>query len=259
MSKRRGPRTSDRVAAMMYGAVEPLDIEKHRDLRIMPQGDYLFAIETHLLPLAVVEFTAASRHYPIVFSHDDVPGPVAMLGVTRRHNLFVEEDGSWADGCYVPAFVRRYPFILLRPEAGEEVQLCLDRESDRINFDHGDPLYDGEDPSAFQKQVRSFNTTYAREQARTRQFALACMEHDLFVERTVEYPLPEDRKLQMSGFLVIDTERFQRLPDDVVLNWWRKGYMPMAYAHIFSLGNFGRLIHRAQRQAERAVEEMDLD
>ena len=246
-------RAHDVVSAFLYRRVKALDPKDFGEMKLGRVPGYSFAEDTHLVPLTTVEFSAAARHYPIVFNNDDVCSPVAIVGVTDRHNLFIDEDGAWAEGCYIPAFIRRYPFILLRGD-GETggLQLCIDAEAPHLsNQDDGAPLFADGKPGSIVEKVGRFNASYTRETLRTRAFSQACRDHGLLIDRAVDYPLPDGRKLRLRGFNVIDPDRLRRLPDDVVVQWWRSGYLPLAFAHLTSLGNFGRLFHRAHRQAER--------
>ena len=90
-----------------------LDRERHRRRRVQPAGGFAFARRAHSLVLAAAEFNEACKEYAIVFTRSPAGKvvPVAMLGLRAGDNLFVGEDGRW-DARYVPAFVRRYPFVL---------------------------------------------------------------------------------------------------------------------------------------------------
>ena len=242
------------TTALLYRTIEPLEARRHFNLGMKDAPDFSFARGTHIVPLTAVEFVQAARHYPIVFNADETATPVALVGIESRQNVFVEASGNWAEGCYVPAFIRRYPFILLKvsDDAGKpDIQLCIDRAAPHLTEEGGKPLFDPEThaPTALLEKIGRFNADYHREQARTRRFIAACMQHDLFVPRSVDFETDSGEHLQIKGFMAIDQQRLQALPDDVVIDWWRKGYLPLALAHFSSLGNFGRLIHRFRRLA----------
>lgn len=238
------------ATAFLYRSIEPLDPVRHGDLAISPDVNFDFARRTHIVPLTAVEFVPAARHYPILFNDDEALSPVALVGVEARRNLFIETDGHWAEGCYMPAFVRRYPFALLRAGEGakSELQLCVDRDAPMLAPGEGAPLFAEGRASPLLAKVMRFNISYAREMARTRAFTEACRAQDLLVPRAVDFAAGEGRSLKIRGFRVIDDDRLRNLPDAVVIDWWRKGYLPLALAHLGSLGNFGRLFHRASRR-----------
>ncbi len=245
------------TTALLYQTIEPLEARRHLTLGILDTQDYSFARSTHIVPLTAVEFVQAARHYPIVFNADDTATPVALVGVESRRNVFIESNGDWAEGCYLPAFIRRYPFILLKvtdAKGKPDIQLCIDRAAPQLSEQGGKPLFDAEThaPTQLLEKIGRFNADYHREQARTRRFIAACKQHDLFVPRSVDFETDKGEHLQIKGFLSIDDRKLQTLPDDVVVDWWRKGYLPLALAHFSSLGNFGRLIHRFRRLADQA-------
>ena len=43
--------------------------------------------------------------------------------------LFINEDGSFAMGGYVPAYIRRYPFVLASDEAQQRMVVCIERNA----------------------------------------------------------------------------------------------------------------------------------
>ncbi len=254
-SERAPGRAHDVISALLYRRVRALDPKRFAETRLRGDSGFSFAEETHVVPLMTVEFGAAARHYPIVFNNDDVCSPVAIVGVTDRHNLFVDTGGGWAEGCYIPAFIRRYPFILLRGGAeSEDLQLCVDAEALHLSEEGaGLPLFTDGKPASIVDKIGRFNAAYMRETLRTRAFSQACQDQGLMIDRAVDYPLPDGRKLRLRGFKVIDPDRLRGLPDDQVVHWWRNGFLPLAVAHLTSLGNFGRLFHRAHRQAEQEL------
>jgi len=198
------------------------------------------------VPLNAVEFVTAARHYPILFNGDERGMPLALIGLRAHENLFVEADGMWAEGCYIPAFVRRYPFVLLNH--ADEIALCVDSASSMIEPAGKRRLFEGDQPSGVLRNVAKFCATYAREQNRTRGLVRALLETDILVERAVNTELPDGQKVAMRGFRVVDTKKFHALPEDIVLDWWGRGWIGAIYAHTVSLGNFGRLYVRARRQ-----------
>jgi hypothetical protein len=90
-----------------------LNREKHRSRRIRPSSGFGFARNANSLYLAGVEFNEACKEYAIVFTRlaGGKVAPVVVLGLRARENLFVDQQEHWT-ATYVPAFVRRYPFVL---------------------------------------------------------------------------------------------------------------------------------------------------
>ena len=90
------------------------------------------------------EFVAAQRSLPIVFTSGDDAIPIALMGLNEGVNVFVDAEGKInLPNFYVPAYIRRYPYMLakLTPNA-EELSLCFDPTSDTIGkFDEGSVRY----------------------------------------------------------------------------------------------------------------------
>lgn len=230
---------------------EPLDPRRHGDLCVLEGKSYDFAFNSHTVPLSAVEFMAAARHYPIIFAGEEEIQPVAVLGLRPGENLFVNARGKWKEGCYVPAILRRAPFVLMQEskEGRSGVSLCLDVASPLVSKGEGTPLFQDGKPTSLIAKMANFAASFSREQTRTRAFVNGCVEHDLLVERRMEITLKNNQQVLFDGFRVIDEERLRRLDDAVALAWFRRGWNALAVAHFLSLGNMGRLHHRANRRA----------
>ncbi len=232
-----------------FSRLEVLDPDRHKRLAISDTADYSFARSTHIVPLNAIEFSAACRHYPVLFNSQEELMTVALVGLQEQMNLFIEEDGGWTAGCYVPAFIRRYPFILTKePEsANENVVLCIDAGSEHVTDDGmGEPLFENGKPGEVIRRMASFSAAFAKEQGRTRSFVAACRKADILIDRAVRLSLTDGRQVELRGFQVIDEDRLRNLPEDQLKQWWVQGWSALAFAHLISLGNFGRLIHKVQ-------------
>lgn len=235
---------------------EPLDLKRHADFRVKDGRDFSFASKLHTIPLSAVEFMPTARHYPIIFAGEKDIHPVALLGLRSDENLFVEANGRWKEGCYVPAILRRAPFVLMQDtKHGQDgVGLCLDVESPLVSKTEGTPIFANGKPTAMLAKMATFAASYSKEQARTRQFVNACMANNLLVERRMEITLASGQKIIFSGFRVIDEERLRKLDDETALKWFRTGWSALALAHFLSLGNMGRLHHRSNaRVTQKAL------
>jgi hypothetical protein len=73
--------------------------------------NFKFASKINSVPLAVTEFEMACRSYPIVFSSGETVAPVSIVGLREEENLFLDEESAWLSNIYVPAYIRKYPFI----------------------------------------------------------------------------------------------------------------------------------------------------
>jgi hypothetical protein len=246
-----GPSDADEKSMRrLLRRAEPLDPKRHADLRVKDGRDFSFAANLHTVPLSTVEFMPSARHYPIIFAGEKDIHPVALLGLRSDENLFIENDGRWKEGCYVPAILRRAPFVLMQDtkHGKDGVGLCLDVESPLVSKTEGAQIFVDGKPTAILAKMANFAAAYSKEQARTRHFVNACLANDLLVERRMEITLSSGQKIVFSGFRVIDEERMRRLDDATVVKWFRSGWNALALAHFLSLGNMGRLHHRSNER-----------
>ncbi|MBV8394249.1 MAG: SapC family protein [Alphaproteobacteria bacterium] len=225
---------------LFYKKPRPLDPRVHSKVSLKSDISLDFARAANAIPLAAVEFPAASGHYPIVFAADTT---LAVVGLDPAQNLFIDEHGRWSAGCYVPAYVRRYPFIFL--EANREQQtfaLCIDETGDVLEPGQERPLFDadGKQTDVTQTALR-FCAEYQRDQQATLAFVQALAALDLLIDRNANIALPSGRKINLAGFRVVDEARFNALPDTVFLEWRRQGWLGLVYAHLLSMGRWAKL------------------
>lgn len=231
-----------RPLPLFYLDPRPLNATAHGQVRLK-DGDQGFAARTNAAPLTVVEFASAARHYPVVFTEGETPFPAAILGL-GPDNRFVA-DGRWAEGVYVPAYVRRYPFVFIEA-GGDNLMLGVDVASDRVidGGQEGAALFDGDKPSALTEGAMAFCREFHVQHLQTRAFVAALIEHDLLVGRQADAKPAGGQPLTLGGFQVVDQARFTALPDTVVLDWHRKGWLALVHFHLASLERFVDLLAR---------------
>jgi hypothetical protein len=228
-----------------------LDRERHRRLRVRPTSGYAFARNINSLVVAGAEFNEACKEYAVVFLRTPQGRilPVAMLGLRARENLFVRDDGSW-DARYLPAFVRRYPFVLSELP-GQALAVCIDEACAGVNEGEGEPLFDaaGQD-TAFLRSARDFLTTYQREYLRTEAFCERLARTGVLVEMNARADLVDGRSFTVNGLWVVDEKKLMALPDATVQALFRSGELHLVSLHLASLSNMQRLVDRlAERKS----------
>jgi hypothetical protein len=131
---------------LFYNDLMPLNSRDHANWRSRGIERAEFLRNAHAIPLTVDEFVEAQRDLPIVFSAGPDPLPLALMGLNEGVNTYVDENGKVNDPVYLPAYVRRYPFMLakLQPDA-EELSLCFDPTSGAVgDFADGQPLFESD-------------------------------------------------------------------------------------------------------------------
>ncbi|MBV8061393.1 MAG: SapC family protein [Alphaproteobacteria bacterium] len=235
--------TQDNSLPMFYTAPRPLDRVRDLDTKLSRPNGFGFARNTNAIPLLIDEFPAACVHYPIVFAAGPAPIPTAVVGLKNNENLLVNSKGEWLNGTYLPAYVRRYPFILMDDPVQQQFVLCIDEGSGLFGKQGEFPLFENGEPSAFTKNAVEFCSTLRAQGENTDQFIKALQQHDLLMQNDAQVDLGNGNKIQLSGFLVINPQKFDALPDDVVLDWRRRGWLGLIYAHFISSHRWQGLVN----------------
>jgi len=239
---------------LIYDRPVPLDRRQHRNLRLhaMP-GDFGFAAGINSVPLAAAEFARAACEYPIVFAGtgEDVL-PAALLGLRGGENLSVDADGRWLEGGYVPAFLRRYPFVLAeKPGAADGFTVCLDAGYPGLGEERGDPLFtgDGGDSPLLGNALR-FLEEYQAHLQRTRAFTRRLHQLELLQPRRIRVQPAAGEAFNLDGLAVVDEARLRALKGKPLLELLRSGDLGWIHVHLMSLVNIERLSRRMDARAQ---------
>lgn len=230
---------------MFYQNPVPLSKTEHKDRKIANNSrNFQFAAGTNSVILAGVEFSEAGKEYPIVFAQaGENIIPVALLGLRNEENLYVSEDGDW-DARYIPAFVRRYPFVLAEFGDSNQRAVCVDEGFEGWSETDGEPLFEGEEPSPLLKQALDFLEEYQKQYVRTEAFVNRLKENDLLMALNAKIDLVNGQQFAMTGLLAVDERKLLQLPDDKAISLFRSGELSWIYCHLMSLGCMGTMIDR---------------
>ncbi|MDD3371531.1 MAG: SapC family protein [Alphaproteobacteria bacterium] len=239
------PASAQPSLPMFYSSPRPLDRVRDGKMKLNRPTNFAFASKTNAIPLLVNEFPTAAAFYPIVFADGPLPVPAAVVGLKNDSNLFIGEDDAWIPGAYLPAYVRRYPFILMDDPENKQFVLCIDEKSGLLKEDGEFALFDGEQPSEFTKSAMEFCAALRQQGDQTDEFVKALKEHELLVPNNAEITAPNGTKFMLSGFLIIDPKKFDALPDSVILQWRKKGWLGLVYAQLLSSYRWQNLVELA--------------
>ncbi len=232
---------------LFYSQPEPLSKEAHGALGIRNiENPYAFTARTHLVPLTVTEFGPAALCYPIIFAGEDKT-PVAVLGVNTNENLFVDEKGAFQQDCYLPAYVRRYPFVLANDPQAQRMIVCIDRKAPMISTLPDAPFFDKGELSDFTKGAIEFCNNFEAEVQRTQSFVALLNELDLFEKKEARYT-PTDGSGQsqlVAEYQGVSETKLNALSADKLKELRDNGALAQIYAHLVSLLGWDRLIVRA--------------
>lgn len=236
---------------LIYQNVVTLDRERHRHLKLKGQDSARFAAAVHAVPLVAVEFAEAAREYPIVFARgatvDDKPGELlcyALTGLHEGQNLYLDAAGQWA-AQYVPAFIRRYPFVFAETGA-DQLSVCIDESYAGFGDSLGEPLFDevGE-PAPLLKGALDLLTDYQRQVQLTGAFLKTLDAAEVLMQSELRADFVDGSKALVQGLLVVDEDRLKQLPATTLQEWLASGELGLLYAHLLSLGNVRQLVQRA--------------
>lgn len=238
---------------LFYSKPVLLDSRKHGDLSLSSNIGFGFSGKINAVPINLVEMPQIAHFYPIAFSNDGSATPVAILGVRNDENLFVNPDGSWREDHYVPAYIRRYPFIFTEMEKGDRLSLCIDENEDFLIKDDSNPFFDKEGkPAELAQNAMEFCKSYHAAAQQTLDFSKALIDANVLVDRQAEISVNDNQKINFSGFKIIDEERFNTIDDKKFVEWRKHGWLAGAYAHLFSgmhWGNITKIINERLKKA----------
>jgi hypothetical protein len=239
---------------LLYNQLEPLNSGQHSKLKIRRMTGVPQLGQTHAIPLTIDEFGLAQRHYPIIFSVGDDPVPLALMGLNEGVNTFIGEDGRMReDNYYVPAYLRRYPFMLARltPES-DELSLCFDPTSDALaEVEDGEALFDGDQPSEATQAVLQFCEQFETAGQRTTLFMSELVKSGLLMDGEVAIqPEGSEQPFIYRGFQMIDEDKLRELRGDELRKMNQNGMLPLIFAHLFSLGQIREVFARQVQQGK---------
>jgi hypothetical protein len=254
--------TNGAGTVLFYQRPVLLDRVAHRQARVnMRDVNFAFTKKTNSVPVTALEFGRAATEYPIVFAgpSPDRLMPVVVLGLRNEENLFVNPDGKWT-GIYIPAFIRRYPFVLAERNNAQDLSVCVDTafsgwmdprstatgaengSAAPESEEKGDALFDQQGAETpFLKNVLEFLGQYQGNIRQTQTFVRKLNELNLLVGREIHARDTANQPLALRGFFAVDEAKLKALNDNQISELYRQGFLGLVFAHLISLGNIARL------------------
>lgn len=223
---------------LFYNQLQPLSSSAHADFVARRIDAAPFLAKAHAVPLTVEEFPLAQRHYPIVFSVGPNPVPLALMGLNEGVNTFVDDEGKLTSDVYVPAYVRRYPFMLAKlRQDSDELSLCFDPTADAVaEGGEGDPLFVDGQPSDATKAVLNFCEQFEQAGQRTAAFVKELIDHKLLIDGEVAIqPEGAAQPFIYRGFQMVSEDKLRELRGDQARKLIQNGALGLVYCHLFSL------------------------
>jgi len=229
---------------LIYETAVPVSAARHRDASVEVGADYAFARNVNSVPLMAVEFPHAAPEYAIVFAgvNDEVM-PAVILGMRGNENLYLAH-GKWS-AKYIPAFVRRYPFVFSTADDGKTFMLCVDEAFPGFNREgRGQRLFDGGKPTPYVNNVLKFLQEYQAQFMRTRAFCKKVRELELLEPMQAQISMGSGERLSLGGFWAVNRAKVKALPGDKLAELARTDELELLYTHLQSMRNFNLLRER---------------
>lgn len=240
---------------LFYSKPEPLSVDLHKNMGVKRlDGPFKFAKEGHAVPLTVTEFGVAALSSPIIFVGEEKI-PLAVMGLNARENMYLTDAGYFEPGVYVPAYIRRYPFVYANDTAAGQMILCIDRDAEFI-VEGGDlPFFDADGkPTEYTQNCINFCNDYEAERQRTQSFVQLLTDLDLFETKTANFvPTNQDgtpaESQTIAEYFGVSETKLNALPIEKYAELRDNGALGQIYAHLVSLAGWDRLLALAMTRA----------
>jgi len=242
---------------LIYSRAQAVNSQRHREWSVKAGDNFEFARDVNSVPLTAVEFVTASSEYPIVFAgSDDQLMPLVVMGVRDKENLYMNDDGT-LDAKYVPAFLRRYPFVFSSQDEGKNFTLCIDETFDGCNQDNvGERLFDAEgEKTQYLNNVLEFLKEYQLHFARTQAFCKKLQELELLEPMGAQFTPPQGEKVTLTGFFAINRKKLKELSAEDLEQLVKNDGMELIFLHLYSLRNFNTMLSKIGVEGEAVAAE----
>ena len=228
----------------MYNNLEAINKITDKDVSIKEIKDYSFAKTQMNSPITISEFYESCKDYPIFFVKDANNSWMAtvMLGYKEKENTFVDEKGIWAKHKYIPAHIRRYPFIFVTDNKSSQLTLGVEKDYKiKTQKDENRKLFDKDgNNSKFLNGILGFLNQYQKDSIETSSFIKQLDEWELLEEKNAKVIVSKDEQYNINGFYVVNEEKLKHLSKNRKEELFNKNAIPLITAHLISLSNIKR-------------------
>lgn len=236
---------------LFYEDIVPLDRSKHTSWCIKQPIDYAFAMQSTFVPIMLSEIADIVQELPIVLVPLNANSfiLVAIMGLDQGQNLMID-NGAWT-GRYVPAILRRYPFITLpKPNDSREFLVAIDAKASCLTSSLKKPtkntqkLFDGDEPSKWLMDLIPFLERCHTENILTLKFTNRLKDLGLLTKSNLSVKDQSGGNHQINGAYIINQNVFQKIPAETIQELFANGWLEKIYQLQFSLKNFPILSER---------------
>jgi hypothetical protein len=234
----------------LFSRPELLNVRDHGGLGLnAPKHPFAFAKSAKFVPIAATEIVSAQKHYPIVFSSLKQPTLLAILSVLDSDNLFVDDNGEWERGAYIPAYLRCHPFSVATRE-DNQFSVVIDRAADCIAENADRPFFDEQKKlTAPIQALADYCASYHTHLRASTSLGEKLVELNLLNGQQARFDTGDGGERQLSKtYIAVDVERFGNVGADTLRDLHADGKLSSVYAHLFSLDNWNGLLERYRRR-----------
>ncbi len=244
------PEEKPAAMPLFYRQPEVLNVPQHGTLTLKPTGKFTFAAKANCVPVLLEEMSKLVAHYPVIFTAGEEPILVAVTGLRNDENLYVDDDGTWEAETYIPAYVRRYPFVLTEMP---DKKFALAAETDDADFfaEGGTPLFADGKPTEAAANAFRFCDGFQRSFEETREFCKAMRDSGLLEAKTCTVTVPNSQPFNLSGFSVVNAKALDEIDNHHANDWRKRHWLGAVYLHLASLDSMRFLaVRKAKRMAK---------
>jgi hypothetical protein len=172
------------------------------------------------------------------------------MGVNADENLFVDEKGAYAPDAYLPAYIRRYPFVLANDASAQRMVVCIDSKAPMIGESPDAPFFEAGEPTPYTKGAIEFCNNFEQEAQRTLSFVTLLKDLDLFEDKTATYTPPNadgtpGQPQVIAEYQGVSEAKLNALSAEKLKELAGNGALAQIYAHLMSLLGWDRLVVKA--------------
>jgi len=235
---------------LFYQNIVALDRKKHQSLSLTTPISLDFAAGANFIPILLTELSEVTQELPVLF----VPigesefALAAITGVQKESNLLIR-NGSWL-GRYVPAFLRRYPFITLgNPSDTSQFTIAIDDQAQCLQGAslkglpaQKHPLFEKDKPGKKLEELIPFLQKFHLDNQQTYAFCKRLQELNLLVKSDLGVQDKQGKKYQVNGGWLIDEAALKALDPKLIQEFFVSDWLQKIYQIQFSIKNFPLMI-----------------
>jgi hypothetical protein len=237
---------------LFYKNIVALDRQKHQDLNLTTPMDLHFAQKANFIPILLSELSEVIQELPVVFIPigENEFSLGAITGLQKDSNLLIR-NGFWL-GRYIPAFLRRYPFMTLAaPSDTSQFTIVIDEQADCLSgrsiegtLKSKNPLFEDDKPTKTLQDLIPFLQKFHADNLQTQAFCRRMKELNLLTQGDLAIADKQGKQYQVNGGWLIDDAILKNLDPQVIQEFFQNDLLQKIYQIQFSIKNFPVIIDR---------------